>query len=182
MKTTVYAVNPQGLARPEFSLRWLLTPLLDVIDLCSLAQRGTFNLVNGLDTRLQSWWTRHPQAVTNTGKFDVPLLPILEAVNGLFVSYQFWVAWVGSQRKRPQRAFLCWHCRAATRSTCVPLTQGNKLMIYTFLIAGGCQKLSELKRIRTITVSAQTEAQARKQLLGLPLVFISQSPVMEVVA
>lgn len=117
--------------------------------------------------------------MTNTGKFDVPLLPIREAVNGLFVAYQFWVAWVGSQRKRPQRAFLCWHCRAATRSTCVPLTQGNKLMIYTFLIAGGVRSLSDLKRIRTISVVAQSELLAREQLTGLPLVFKSRTPSSE---
>ncbi len=70
----------------------------------------------------------------------------------------------------------------AVAMTTTPTQAVTTAMIYTFLIAGGSQKLSKLKRIRTISVSAYTEAQARKQLLGLPLVFISQSPVMEVVA
>lgn len=180
MKTTMHAVNPQGLAHPQFSQSWLLTPFVDTIGLCSLAQRGTFNFVNGLDTRLQSWWTRHPQAMTYLGQFELSTLYRTDGVSGHVLPV--WAAWIGSQRKRPQLAFLDTHCRAATQSTLVIQNLGTIQMIYTFLIAGGCQKLSDLKRIRTITVTAQTEAKARKQLLGLPLVFISQSPVMEVAA
>ncbi|MHA2940312.1 hypothetical protein ACXJY6_18715 [Vibrio sp. RC27] len=50
-------------------------------------------------------------------------------------------------------------------------------MIYTFLIAGGRKKLSELKRSRTVSTLAGNELEARIQLCGLPLVFISRSPI-----
>ncbi len=57
-------------------------------------------------------------------------------------------------------------------------------MIYTFLITGGYQKLSDLKRIRTISTFAQSEQEARHTLLGLPLVFVCRTPakVQEVAA
>ncbi|PWI32153.1 hypothetical protein DI392_17490 [Vibrio albus] len=48
-------------------------------------------------------------------------------------------------------------------------------MIYTFIIAGGCKKLSDLKRIRTVSVVAQTERLARQQLAVLPLMFMSRT-------
>jgi hypothetical protein len=49
-------------------------------------------------------------------------------------------------------------------------------MIYTFLIAGGVRTLSTIKRIRTVSVVAQSELLARNQLNGLPLVFVSRTP------
>ncbi|EJB8455145.1 hypothetical protein MW332_005009 [Vibrio parahaemolyticus] len=49
-------------------------------------------------------------------------------------------------------------------------------MIYTFLIAGGSQTLSDLKRIRTVSLVAQSELLARQQLSGLSLVFKSRTP------
>ena len=50
-------------------------------------------------------------------------------------------------------------------------------MIYTFLIQHSrtC-RLADLRRIRTITAVADTEAQARIALAGLPLVFLSRTP------
>ena len=50
-------------------------------------------------------------------------------------------------------------------------------MIYTFLIQHSrtC-RLADLRRIRTITAVADTEAQARAALAGLPLVFLSRTP------
>ncbi|HHC6575887.1 TPA: hypothetical protein ACN34E_001017 [Vibrio parahaemolyticus] len=49
-------------------------------------------------------------------------------------------------------------------------------MVYTFLIAGGVRSLADLKRIRTISVVAQSELLARQQLSGLSLVFKSRTP------
>ncbi|MGN4956750.1 host cell division inhibitor Icd-like protein [Aeromonas sp. 23P] len=49
-------------------------------------------------------------------------------------------------------------------------------MIFTFLIAPGACRLADLRRIRTISVVADTEAQARATLAGLPLVFLSCTP------
>ncbi|MBF3237155.1 hypothetical protein H4N55_11140 [Aeromonas veronii] len=50
-------------------------------------------------------------------------------------------------------------------------------MIYTFLIPHSrtC-RLADLRRIRTVTAVADTEAQARIALAGLPLVFLSRTP------
>ena len=50
-------------------------------------------------------------------------------------------------------------------------------MIYTFLISQRACRLADLRRIRTVTAVADTEAQARAALAGLPLVFLSRTPV-----
>ncbi|MGL5288447.1 MAG: hypothetical protein ACRC9N_03015 [Aeromonas sp.] len=48
-------------------------------------------------------------------------------------------------------------------------------MIYTFLIAPRACRLADLPRIRTVSAFAQSEAQARSYLSGLPLVFVSRT-------
>jgi len=48
--------------------------------------------------------------------------------------------------------------------------------IFTFLIASSACRLADLRRIRTVTAVADTEAQARAALAGLPLVFLSRTP------
>ena len=53
---------------------------------------------------------------------------------------------------------------------------------FTFLIASSACRLADLRRIRTITAVADTEAQARAALAGLPLVFVSRRPSGEVAA
>ncbi|EKO3494789.1 MULTISPECIES: hypothetical protein [Vibrio] len=60
--------------------------------------------------------------------------------------------------------------------TTTPTQAVSTAMIYTFIIAGGVRTLSGFKRIRTISVVAPSELRARKQLTGLPLVFISRMP------
>ncbi|WP_157830534.1 hypothetical protein [Aeromonas sobria] len=49
-------------------------------------------------------------------------------------------------------------------------------MIFTFLVkpSSAC-RLAELRHIRTISAVANTEAQARIALTGLPLVFLSRT-------
>ena len=47
---------------------------------------------------------------------------------------------------------------------------------FTFLIASRSCRLADLHRIRTISAVADTEAQARSALAGLPLVFLSRTP------
>ena len=47
---------------------------------------------------------------------------------------------------------------------------------FTFLIASSACRLADLRRIRTVTAVADTEAQARIALAGLPLVFLSRTP------
>ena len=160
MKFTIERVSnaSQGFGLPKFS------------------QTGTLAHVNGLSTRLHRWWTKHPTVMTNTGQSD-RIIHQLGQLYARVASNRIWVARIGSQRKRPHFAFLCWHCFAATRSTCVHQTQVSKSMIYTFLIAGGSRPLSKLSRLRTISVHAATELQARLALKGLPLVFQSRTPL-----
>ncbi len=47
---------------------------------------------------------------------------------------------------------------------------------FTFLIASSACRLADMRRIRTISTVADTEAQARAALAGLPLVFLSRTP------
>lgn len=54
--------------------------------------------------------------------------------------------------------------------------------VFTFLIASSACRLADLRRIRTVTAVADTEAQARAALAGLPLVFVSRRPSGEVAA
>lgn len=53
---------------------------------------------------------------------------------------------------------------------------------YTFLIAPRSCRLATLRRLRTVSTTACTEAEARAHLPGLPLVFISRRPVGEMAA
>lgn len=56
-------------------------------------------------------------------------------------------------------------------------------MIYTFLIASSHScRLADLRRIRLISAVATNEQQARANLSGLPLVFVSRRPGQEVAA
>lgn len=48
--------------------------------------------------------------------------------------------------------------------------------VFTFLIASSACRLADMRRIRTISTVADTEAQARAALAGLPLVFLSRTP------
>jgi len=49
-------------------------------------------------------------------------------------------------------------------------------MIFTFCITRSRGPIAALNRIRTISVAATTEAEARSRLAGLPLVFLSRCP------
>lgn len=53
---------------------------------------------------------------------------------------------------------------------------------FTFLIAPRPCRLAALRRVRTVSTVAHTEAEARSLLGGLPLVFISRCPAGEVAA
>ncbi len=112
--------------------------------------------------------------MTYLGKFELSSLILSGRISDWILP--IWAAWVGSQRKRPQRAFLDTHCLAATQSTLVKIYLGTIQMVYTFLIAGGVRSLADLKRIRTISVVAQSELLARQPLSGLSLVFKSRTP------
>ncbi|MGY4028373.1 hypothetical protein ACW5WQ_20910 [Aeromonas rivuli] len=53
---------------------------------------------------------------------------------------------------------------------------------FTFLIALRPCRLAALRRVRTVSTVAHTEAEARSLLGGLPLVFISRCPAAKVAA
>ncbi len=65
------------------------------------------------------------------------------------------------------------HIEAAIMAT-IPTPVISKR--FTFLIASSACRLADLRRIRTVTAVADTEAQARAALAGLPLVFLSRTP------
>lgn len=68
------------------------------------------------------------------------------------------------------------HHKEAVIMTTTPTQAVTTAMIYTFIIAGGVRALSDFKRIRTVSLVAQSEPLARKQLSGMPLVFVSRTP------
>ena len=60
----------------------------------------------------------------------------------------------------------------------VLITYGNLIiMIYTFLIAASRGRIADISRVRTISAFAKSEQEARARLSGLPLVFMSRTPV-----
>lgn len=60
----------------------------------------------------------------------------------------------------------------------VLITYGNlNIMIYTFLIAASRGRIADISRVRTISAFAKTEQEARTRLSGLPLIFMSRTPV-----
>ena len=53
-------------------------------------------------------------------------------------------------------------------------------MIYTFFVTRSRGPIAALPAIRTVSVYATSEAQARTQLAGLSLVFLRRAPVRTV--
>lgn len=160
MNTFNYGLLAQGIGLPKFS------------------QTAKVQNVATLSKWQQGWRIKHPQAVTDVGKFvsHSPItgtLPVIRSYLG---------AWVGSQRKRPRCACLRQHCFAATRSAYVTYDVGILTMIYTFLITANRGRIADIQRIRTISAFAKSETEARQRLAGLPLIFVSRSPALEVAA
>ncbi|AZZ97988.1 hypothetical protein [Pseudoalteromonas sp. R3] len=122
-------------------------------------------------------WIRHPQAVRQNENLTYHIPPY-QRNNTLIHALLRWLWGHGSGAKEnaPSVSFVLGHCLAATRSTInIQLFMGIQNVIYTFLVASGNQTLSKLSRIRTVSAVADTEAQARAQLTGLPLVFVSRN-------
>lgn len=152
----------QGEALPKFSR----TGLPDTV------RHGTIFPVVTLSKWRRGWRIKHPQAVTKPRTIRTSS-PVSGSLPGI---YPVLGAWVGSQRKRPHCAFL-----GLALSCGYPIRLGLSkprihTMIFTFLIASSACRLADLRRIRTVTAVADTEAQARIALAGLPLVFLSRTP------
>lgn len=120
-------------------------------------------------------WIKHPQAVSKPNDNLTDLIPPYQRYSLIFVQN---AVYGGMGREPKNTPPLCLsfgrHCFAATRSTInIKLFMEIPNMIYTFLIATRNQTLSTLSRIRTVSATADSEEQARAQLNGLPLVFVS---------
>lgn len=130
----------------------------------------------GLSTRLKHWRIKHPRVVTDQGQ-SVPHPEMPDSFRAFFIDLFF--GGMGREPKNTPPLCLPWSallCGYPIRLGL--LDQGKQIMIYTFLIAKNTrQKLSDLKRIRRKSVIAKSEAEARKALSGLPLVFISCQPI-----
>lgn len=162
MTMNTHGLIAQGEALPKFSR----TGLPDTV------RHGTIRAVATLDKWRHGWRIRHPQAVTKPRTIRTSS-PISGTLPGI---YPVLGAWVGSQRKRPHCAFL-----GLALSCGYPIRLGLSkprihTVTFTFLIAPSACRLADLRRIRTITAVADTEAQARIALAGLPLVFLSRTP------
>ena len=130
-------------------------------------------LIKGLDTPWYGWRIRHPQASNNCE--NLPHIPKLRPPCRSFIQFRG----MGREPKKTPRLRLSTvgRCLAATRSATVFKLWRIPLMIYIFLIQHRrtC-RLADLRRIRTISAVADTEAQARANLPGLPLVFVARIP------
>ncbi len=158
MNFSTYADYPQGLVLPKFG------------------QRCTLMDVKGLSTLSLSWWTKHPTAQkrhVGQSVFFRIFSNALDLFGGRVPNSE---RDGGAKNALNPQGFLCGPMLCASLSTYILTYRDKKQMIYTFLIAGGARTcaLSDLKRIRNISTVANTEQQAREQLNGLKLVFISR--------
>ena len=157
-----YGLTAQGEPLPKFQ----------DVGLSDSVRQGTIPPVVTLSKWRRGWRIKHPQAETEQRTIRTSS-PISGTLPGI---YPVLGAWVGSQRKRPHCAFL-----GLALSCGYPIRLGLSkprihTVTFTFLIAPSACRLADLRRIRTITAVADTEAQARIALAGLPLVFLSRTP------
>jgi len=119
-------------------------------------------------------WIKHPQAVRQNENLTNSIPPY-QRISLIYAFLRcIWGHGSGAKENAPSVSFVLGHCFAATRSTInIKLFMEIQNVIYTFLIATRNQTLSKLSRIRTVSATADSEEQARAQLNGLPLVFVS---------
>ncbi len=132
--------------------------------------------VAGLETQQPSWRIRDPQAVSPKATERSISLPR----NAILLAYRQYSVYggMGREPKKTPPSVPCFggHSLAATRSALSEPKDEATQMIYTFIIARPGQKLSQLKRIRTVSAFGRTEAEARRAFKGLPLVLKSRTP------
>lgn len=141
-----------------------------------ITRHGTIQPASGLDTHRQGWRIRHPQAATYKGQSaSHPLF--LATCRG---SIHIWGHGSGAKENAPTAplSFVALSCGYPIR-LCTEL-QRTIPMIYTFCVTRSRGPIAALPAIRTVSVYATSEAQARTQLVGLPLVFLRRAPVRTV--
>ena len=94
------------------------------IGLPNESQTAKVQNVVGLDTQQHGWRIRHPQAMTDVGKFVshtsiTGIMPVISPFLGKYGS--------GAKENAPTVPSLVWHCLAATRSALVYQNQGSYL-------------------------------------------------------
>lgn len=144
----------------------------------AIARHGTIQPVTALSKRQRGWRIKHPQAVTEQGKTATYTPDIWHSAGDLSV--------FGGMGREPKKtpplccsfvpALLCGYPIRLVHRT------RNHPMIFTFCITRSRGPIAALPAIRTISVYATNEAQARTRLAGLPLVFLSRCPAREVAA
>ena len=140
------------------------------------ARHGTIQPVTALSKRQQGWRIKHPQAMTYKGQ-SAPNPPFLATCRG---SIHIWGHGSGAKENAPTAplSFVALLCGYPIR-LCTEL-QRTIPMIYTFCVTRSRGPIAALPAIRTVSVYATSEAQARTQLAGLPLVFLRRAPVRTV--
>ncbi|CAM4182989.1 ash family protein [Vibrio neonatus] len=174
-----YAENPQGLGLPKESLgdRFINTKAKSLVGI------GTpFNSKAHRRQHLAGFFMRKISAhlYNSLAELYQNYGGLIEATSvGRFLAYGSSNLFQSttSSRLEPLRWWLK-PTQGDGHMTTTPTQATPKTMIYTFLVARKRQKLSNLKRVRTVSVVAQSEPLARKQLDGMPLVFVRQSPAM----
>ena len=144
-----------------------------------ITRHGTIQPAGGLDTHRQGWRIRHPQAVT-TPWDNLYLSPRFSAVcRG---SIPIWGHGSGAKENAPTVPSLGVALSCGYPIRLGHLTPRNHPMIYTFCVTRSRGPIAALPAIRTVSVYATNETEARTRLAGLPLVFLSRSPAREVAA
>lgn len=133
----------------------------------------------GLSTQLLSRRIKHPQALTHVGHRRPKYLTLSCQADDFNKHVVF--GGMGREPKKtpPSVPSYVGHCFAATRSALSEHVDKVFNMIYTFVIAHPWQKISQLKRVRTVSAYGRTEAEARRAFTGLPLVLQSRVPATQ---
>ena len=141
-----------------------------------ITRHGTIQPVTALSKRQQGWRIKHPQAATYKGQ-SAPNPPFPATCLG---SIHIWGHGSGAKENAPTAplSFVALLCGYPIR-LCTEL-QRTIPMIYTFCVTRSRGPIAALPAIRTVSVYATSEAQARTQLVGLPLVFLRRAPVRTV--
>ena len=137
------------------------------------ARHGTIQPVTALSKWQRGWRIKHPQAVT-TPWDNLYLFPRFSAAcRG---SIRIWGHGSGAKENAPTVPSLGVALLCGYPIRLGYLTPRNHPMIYTFCITRSRGPIAALPAIRTVSVYATNEAQARTHLADLPLVFLSRCP------
>ena len=126
-----------------------------------------------LSKEQKSRWIKHPQAMTLKDNL-LDLIPPYQRYALICMHNAVYGGMGREPKKTPPPLCLVLEAMLCGYPIHLGLFKSRIIqMLYTFLIATRNQTLSTLSRIRTVSATADSEEQARSQLNGLPLVFVS---------